>query len=74
MAEEKKRKAKMIQHVERCKECGYCVRSCPVEALSCSDVVYKKGYPGGCMDVVKCPGCAIGYTGCPDNVFERVED
>lgn len=74
MAEEKKRKAKMIQHVERCKECGYCVRSCPVEALSFSVVVNKKGYRVVSMDEEKCTCCAICYTVCPDNVFERVED
>ena len=39
MGEEKKLKGRMVQHVERCKECGYCIRNCPAGALSFSDVV-----------------------------------
>ena len=65
MGEEKKLKGRMVQHVERCKECGYCIRNCPAGALSFSDVVNRKGYR---------TVCAVCYTVCPDNVFERVED
>lgn len=74
MAEAKKQKAKMVQHHDRCKGCGFCVRECPAEALSFSDVVNRKGYPTVKLDDSKCTRCAICYTVCPDYVFERVEE
>ena len=74
MGEEKKLKRRMVQHVERCKECGYCIRNCPAGALSFSDVVNRKGYRTVSLDSGKCTCCAVCYTVCPDNVFERVED
>ena len=48
MGEEKKLKGRMVQHVERCKECGYCIRNCPAGALSlnflCSCGKKEKNY------------------------------
>lgn len=73
MGEEKKQKMHMIQHVERCKECGYCVQHCPAKALAFSTVVNKKGYKTVVKDDDKCTRCGICYIVCPDNVYERVE-
>lgn len=64
---------KMIQHLERCKGCGFCISQCPSDALYLSESVNSKGYPVAKIDEGKCTKCAICYTVCPDYVFERVK-
>lgn len=58
---------------ERCKACGYCVNSCPKNALSFSDKINKKGYPAVQVDEEACIQCGICYNVCPDYVFELLE-
>ncbi|HJB65256.1 MAG TPA: 4Fe-4S dicluster domain-containing protein [Candidatus Mailhella merdavium] len=68
------KKGRMIQHLERCKECGYCVQNCPSGALSFSDVYNQKGYRCVAIDHDKCTRCTVCITVCPDYVYEKVED
>jgi len=59
---------------DRCKSCGYCVISCPQEALAISDSLNENGYNYVECDESKCVKCGICYTVCPDVVFELTED
>lgn len=59
---------------EGCKACGYCVQSCPKQALSFSERINKKGYPAVEVDQSKCIQCGICYNVCPDYVFELVDE
>lgn len=74
MSEKKEFKETMIRHIERCKECSYCIIHCPKEALSFSGVYNQKGYNTVVTDHDKCVRCGICYTVCPDYVFEKVEN
>ena len=65
--------ATMKLSVERCKSCGYCIFSCPKEALKLSGCLNKEGYDYVTVDDNKCIKCGICYTVCPDNVFEISE-
>lgn len=62
--------SKVKLDAERCKECGYCVRHCPREAISFSGKFNGAGYNYVTVDDEKCIGCGICYTTCPDQVFE----
>ena len=55
---------------ERCKSCGLCVRECPRDAISISEVTNAKGYKVVQIDDEKCIACGICYHMCPDSVFE----
>lgn len=69
----KKENRKVILHVERCKGCLYCSIACPVQAISVSDNVNRKGYNTMEIDEEKCTKCGSCYTVCPDYVYEIVE-
>lgn len=58
----------------RCKSCGYCVQSCPKQALSFSEIINEKGYPVVVLERAKCIACGICYNVCPDYVFEIVDE
>lgn len=73
MTKKKKIDARMEQHHDRCKGCGFCILECPKDALAFGKDVNHKGYPTVELDEDKCIACAICYTVCPDYVFERVE-
>lgn len=64
---------KLIIHSESCKSCGYCVKSCPREALSFGHDINSKGYPAVTVDHDKCICCGICFNVCPDYVFEIQE-
>lgn len=54
----------------KCKECGYCIASCPRGALSFSGKRNEKGYMYVQVDDGKCIQCGICYHTCPDAVIE----
>lgn len=62
--------SEVITSVERCKSCGFCVRSCPQGAISLSSEFNGAGYKYAVIDGEKCVACGICYTVCPDGVFE----
>ena len=56
--------------LERCKECHYCIKFCPVDAISIDEGNYnKKGFEVVKVDEDKCIYCGTCYTVCPDVVF-----
>lgn len=59
----------VVVNSERCKGCGLCVMSCPLNVLRMSSQVNAKGYNYAEMadtDDSKCIGCCTcGYV-CPD--------
>ena len=60
-----------------CKGCNFCIEFCPVEALSKSQTLNKKGiYLPKITDEDKCIGCGLCVTLCPDFAIylEKVED
>ncbi|MDD5823174.1 MAG: 4Fe-4S binding protein [Firmicutes bacterium] len=59
---------------ERCKGCGFCVLSCPKQALSLSKNPNTAGYYYAVSDDEKCIKCGICYTVCPDIVFTITEE
>ena len=66
--------SKLVIYEERCKSCGYCVHSCPRQALSFSDRINEKGYPAVQVDRTRCITRGICYNVCPDYVFEIHEE
>lgn len=53
---------------ERCKGCGVCVASCPVQVLELSAEVNGKGYRVARMAQPEaCTGCASCAIICPDS-------
>ncbi len=61
-------KGSIIVDNERCKGCGVCVASCPLQVLSLSAEVNGKGYPFAIMvKADQCSGCASCAIICPDN-------
>lgn len=65
--------AQLHVNSEWCKSCGFCVLSCPKEALSLSGKLNKAGYDYVECDDAKCIKCGICYTVCPDMVFQITE-
>lgn len=61
---------KLRLNIERCKGCGFCIFSCPKEAIKSSEQLNKEGYNFVEVDNEKCIKCGICYSVCPDNVFE----
>ena len=64
---------KLIIHSESCKNCKYCVNSCPKGALSITGEINAKGYSTITVDNEKCVCCGTCYNVCPDFVFEIQE-
>ncbi len=61
-------KGSLIIDCERCKGCGVCVASCPLDVLSMSEQVNGKGYQFAVMSSPdKCTGCASCAIICPDS-------
>lgn len=54
---------------DRCKECLYCVKYCPKDAIKKSGKFNKGGYEYMEVNMDKCVLCGTCYTVCPDNVF-----
>lgn len=71
MTQKESSQMRMVQHLDRCKGCGFCVRECPKKALSFSEEVNRKGYAVAVIDTALCVACATCYTVCPDYVFEQ---
>jgi 2-oxoglutarate ferredoxin oxidoreductase subunit delta len=63
----------LIIHAESCKNCLYCVKSCPKAALSATGKLNDKGYVTVEVDRDKCICCGTCYNVCPDYVFEILE-
>lgn len=61
-------------HTGRCKNCLYCVKSCPKGALAATGAINDKGYATVEVDRQKCICCGICYNVCPDYVFEIVKE
>lgn len=57
-------------NANRCKGCGYCVRTCSQKALSFSEKLNAQGVNYVVVDESKCVGCGLCYVVCPDQVFE----
>lgn len=60
-------------NIERCKACGFCIRSCAKGALKLSDYLNAAGYHYVVLDEEVCNQCGICYVVCPDGVFEIVD-
>ncbi|MBE6211204.1 MAG: 4Fe-4S dicluster domain-containing protein [Alistipes sp.] len=61
-------KGKIVVDAERCKGCGVCVASCPLDVLALSTFVNSKGYPVAEMAKPDaCTGCASCGIICPDS-------
>ncbi|MEG2171750.1 MAG: 4Fe-4S binding protein [Desulfovibrionaceae bacterium] len=71
MTQKERPQTRTVQHTERCKGCGFCIRECPQKALSFSEEVNKKGYAVVAIDTTLCVACGTCYTVCPDYVFEQ---
>ncbi len=65
-----KKEEKVYTNPARCKGCGYCINTCPQEAIQVSDHVNAKGYNTVVVDDSKCVVCGMCYRVCPDYVFE----
>lgn len=65
--------AKLCLNTERCKSCGFCIFTCPVNALKLSGNLNGDGYDYVEHDEETCTTCGLCYTVCPDNVFEISE-
>ena len=63
----------LLLHTERCKSCGYCVRTCPKNALEMSGKLNKIGYEYVLVNPQLCVCCGSCYVVCPDIVFEITE-
>ena len=63
-------KGAVVVDIERCKGCGVCIASCPVNAIAHSGEVNAKGYDYMKMsNPDNCIGCAVCATVCPDSVI-----
>ncbi|MDR1271951.1 MAG: 4Fe-4S binding protein [Clostridiales Family XIII bacterium] len=62
--------SKVIVTADLCKQCGYCERHCPKEAISFSSDFNANGFKYAVVDDDKCIACGMCYTTCPDGVFE----
>lgn len=62
---------KLFIDTDRCKNCLYCVKNCPKQALRVDiHQVNKLGYQPTMVDHEKCIKCGICYLVCPDYVYE----
>lgn len=64
---------KLTIDYERCKHCGFCVRTCNKQALYFGEKLNSTSYIVVESDTEKCVLCGMCYTVCPDGVFEIVE-
>lgn len=63
-------KGTIVVDKERCKGCGVCVASCPLQVLTLSPEVNSKGYRIASMAAPDaCTGCASCAVICPDSVI-----
>lgn len=65
--------SKVIVSKDKCKQCGYCVKHCPKQAISFSTDFNSSGFKYAVIDDGKCIQCGMCYTTCPDGVFEITE-
>lgn len=65
---------RLVTHSERCKSCEYCIRDCPVKAITLSGRLNKEGYEYTVVDNTLCIKCGTCYTVCPDLVFELLDE
>ncbi|WP_317855179.1 indolepyruvate ferredoxin oxidoreductase subunit alpha [Chakrabartyella piscis] len=57
---------------DRCKECGFCVASCPKKCISFAPKINKIGYHPVVIDMEQCIKCGSCYTVCPDGVYHFI--
>jgi 2-oxoglutarate ferredoxin oxidoreductase subunit delta len=62
--------ANLAIRTDKCKQCEFCVLSCPKGALSITCGSDRKNYRYIYVDSEKCIDCGICRTVCPDGVFE----
>lgn len=62
--------SEVIVSSNRCKNCGFCAKHCPKEAISYSEDFNAGGYRYAVIDREKCVVCGTCYLVCPDGVFE----
>ncbi|MFI3280149.1 MAG: 4Fe-4S binding protein [Rikenellaceae bacterium] len=61
-------KGTIVVDTERCKGCGVCTATCPLDVLKMSIEVNSKGYPFAVMATPDaCTGCASCGIICPDS-------
>lgn len=57
--------------VERCKSCGLCIGTCPLQLLQFSSFRNSKGYhPAEQKNSKSCTGCALCALMCPDSAIQ----
>ena len=65
---------KVLTNLNRCKQCGLCVKNCPTKSISFSDDINESGCNYTIINNETCTGCGICYTVCPDGVYEVLGD
>ncbi len=62
-------KGAIVVDIERCKGCAVCVSVCPVEVITLSHLVNRKGYNFAELNDTEkgCIGCATCGMICPDS-------
>lgn len=67
MVNVKRKQRKAFVSTEQCVACGYCVKVCPLHAIS-----VPKGI-AAVVDITKCVGCGKCAKECPASVIEIQE-
>jgi 2-oxoglutarate ferredoxin oxidoreductase subunit delta len=67
----KKKIGKLVIREDLCKECNFCIETCPKDCITLSTTISAKGYyPAIFIEDGGCNACALCALVCPEAAIE----